>query len=253
MEMAGHRQDSNGNPSAAPGPRQPILDTIVRGVQDLRIPANLDWPAARLHFPDNDGQWKFSAVLVAIMPRPEPTILLTRRSSGLSEYSSHVCFPGGRPAESDHDVAPPPCARLSRKSTWRRARSNWSDACPCTRPESATTPSSRHRHRLRCRRLGSRPRRSRRNIRIPIHRAAEPRPAAPICRRRTRRLLVLGRPTPGHLGRYRGHPEIARRAGPRGKPRQPLRASPSQASPRSQPAPAGLSWLFRRVVVRSVT
>lgn len=104
MEMAGHRQDSNGNPSAAPGPRQPILDTIVRGVQDLRIPANLDWPAARLHFPDNDGQWKFSAVLVAIMPRPEPTILLTRRASGLSEYSSHVCFPGGRPAESDHDV-----------------------------------------------------------------------------------------------------------------------------------------------------
>ncbi len=104
MEMAGSLTDSNGNALPATESRQPVLDSIVHGVQDLRIPASLDWPAAKLLFPDNDGQWKFSAVLVAIVPRPEPTILLTRRSSGLSEYSSHVSFPGGRPAESDHDV-----------------------------------------------------------------------------------------------------------------------------------------------------
>ncbi|WP_080400875.1 NUDIX hydrolase [Burkholderia ubonensis] len=42
--------------------------------------------------------------ILAIVARSEPTILLTKRSSGLSEYSSHVSFPGGHPAESDHDV-----------------------------------------------------------------------------------------------------------------------------------------------------
>lgn len=42
--------------------------------------------------------------ILAIVARSEPTILLTKRSSGLSEYSSHVSFPGGHRAESDHDV-----------------------------------------------------------------------------------------------------------------------------------------------------
>jgi len=80
------------------------LQSIMRGVESFQIPPSIDWPAARQHFPDNDGQWKFSAVLVAIVPRPEPTILLTQRSSGLSEYSSHVSFPGGRPEAVDSTV-----------------------------------------------------------------------------------------------------------------------------------------------------
>ncbi|WP_232346346.1 NUDIX hydrolase [Cupriavidus sp. USMAA2-4] len=99
--------ETNGVPATMrpdAGPRQAALETIVRGVEGLRIPASLDWPAARRYLADNDGQWKFSAVLVAIVARDEPTILLTKRSSNLSEYSSHVSFPGGRPADCDDDV-----------------------------------------------------------------------------------------------------------------------------------------------------
>ncbi|CAB3883958.1 putative Nudix hydrolase NudL [Achromobacter insuavis] len=96
--------DGATRPPAIIAPRQAILDTILRGVRALAIPAATDWPAARLHFPDNDGQWKFSAVLVAIVPRSDPTILLTRRASGLKEYSSHVSFPGGRPEDIDSSV-----------------------------------------------------------------------------------------------------------------------------------------------------
>ncbi|RQR32417.1 CoA pyrophosphatase [Burkholderia sp. Bp9143] len=83
---------------------QTVLETIARGVEGLLIPADTPWPTARLYLADNDGQWKFSAVLVALVARREPTILLTKRSSGLSEYSSHVSFPGGRPAESDTSI-----------------------------------------------------------------------------------------------------------------------------------------------------
>ncbi|WP_257127310.1 CoA pyrophosphatase [Burkholderia sp. ABCPW 11] len=83
---------------------QAALDTIVRGVESLQIPADTDWPTARLYLADNDGKWKFSAVLIAIVARCEPAILLTKRASGLSEYSSHVSFPGGRPAESDASI-----------------------------------------------------------------------------------------------------------------------------------------------------
>lgn len=96
--------DGATRPPAIIASRQAILDTILRGVRALEIPAATDWPAARLHFPDNDGQWKFSAVLVAIVPRSDPTILLTRRASGLKEYSSHVSFPGGRPEDIDSSV-----------------------------------------------------------------------------------------------------------------------------------------------------
>ncbi|AOR72938.1 coenzyme A pyrophosphatase [Burkholderia stabilis] len=86
------------------GPLQAVLETIVRGVEAFHIPAGTDWRDAKRYLADDDGQWKFSAVLVAIVERREPTILLTKRSSGLSEYSSHVSFPGGRPAESDGNI-----------------------------------------------------------------------------------------------------------------------------------------------------
>ncbi|CAB3756773.1 coenzyme A pyrophosphatase [Burkholderia puraquae] len=89
---------------AETGSPQAILDAIVRGVESHGIPASTDWPTAKQTLADNDGRWKFSAVLVAIVARREPTILLTQRASDLSEYSSHVSFPGGRPAESDRDI-----------------------------------------------------------------------------------------------------------------------------------------------------
>ncbi|WP_175850052.1 NUDIX hydrolase [Burkholderia cepacia] len=89
---------------AEAGSPQAVLDAIVRGVEGHGIPAGTDWPTAKQFLADNDGQWKFSAVLVAIVARREPTILLTRRASNLSEYSSHVSFPGGRPAEADRDI-----------------------------------------------------------------------------------------------------------------------------------------------------
>ncbi len=81
------------------------LEAIARGVADLCIPTSTDWPAARLSLPDDDGQWKFSAVLVATVARREPTILLTKRSLGLNEYPSQVSFPGGRPEEADSNVS----------------------------------------------------------------------------------------------------------------------------------------------------
>ncbi|VVD77734.1 coenzyme A pyrophosphatase [Pandoraea iniqua] len=80
------------------------LKKIVRGVVDLQIPASTDWPTAKQSLDDDNGSWKFSSVLVAIVERNEPTILLTLRSSGLNEYSSHVSFPGGRPEASDTSV-----------------------------------------------------------------------------------------------------------------------------------------------------
>ena len=33
------------------------LQSIMRGVESFQIPPSIDWPAARQHFPDNDGQW----------------------------------------------------------------------------------------------------------------------------------------------------------------------------------------------------
>jgi len=86
------------------GDQQQTLEKIVRGVEGFRIPASTDWDSARLTLHDNDGQWKFSAVLVAIVARPEPVILLTKRSAALSEYSSHMSFPGGRPSEADGSI-----------------------------------------------------------------------------------------------------------------------------------------------------
>ncbi|MCA8256058.1 CoA pyrophosphatase [Burkholderia sp. AU31624] len=103
MGSDGSAPDTGGDQPNAGSP-QTLLDAIVRGVEGHGIPAGTDWPTAKQLLADNEGQWKFSAVLVAIVARREPTILLTRRASDLSEYSSHVSFPGGRPAESDRDI-----------------------------------------------------------------------------------------------------------------------------------------------------
>ncbi|MGK8208435.1 NUDIX hydrolase [Burkholderia cenocepacia] len=86
------------------GTRQSIVKPIVRGVQRYRIPGSIDWSAARASLDNSDDQWKLSAILIAIVAKQEPAILLTTRSSGLREYSSHVSFPGGRPTDEDHNV-----------------------------------------------------------------------------------------------------------------------------------------------------
>ncbi|MCA8276556.1 CoA pyrophosphatase [Burkholderia sp. AU30280] len=107
MEPDGSASNASGGrvgAHAETGSPQALLDAIVRGVERCGIPAGTDWPTAKQLLADNDRQWKFSAVLVAIVARREPTILLTKRASDLSEYSSHVSFPGGRPAESDRDI-----------------------------------------------------------------------------------------------------------------------------------------------------
>lgn len=107
MEADGSDPKTSGglaNVQADAASPQPVLAALARGVESLLIPADTPWPTARRYLVDNDRQWKFSAVLIAIVTRREPTILLTKRSSGLSEYSSHVSFPGGRPAESDTSI-----------------------------------------------------------------------------------------------------------------------------------------------------
>ena len=50
-------------------------------------------------------EWRFAAVLIPILDREEPAILLTKRSSRLTYQPGHISFPGGRPQETDRDVA----------------------------------------------------------------------------------------------------------------------------------------------------
>ncbi len=45
-----------------------------------------------------------AAVLVALVARPEPTLLLTQRTSHLSNHSGQIAFPGGKVDETDVDV-----------------------------------------------------------------------------------------------------------------------------------------------------
>ncbi|MDI4658050.1 CoA pyrophosphatase [Xanthobacter autotrophicus] len=46
---------------------------------------------------------RHAAVLVPVVARPEPTILLTLRSSNLSNHAGQVAFPGGRVDPGDRD------------------------------------------------------------------------------------------------------------------------------------------------------
>lgn len=45
-----------------------------------------------------------AAVLVPLVARPEPTLLLTLRTSHLSSHSGQIAFPGGKVDETDADV-----------------------------------------------------------------------------------------------------------------------------------------------------
>ncbi|MFN4360334.1 MAG: CoA pyrophosphatase [Hylemonella sp.] len=45
-----------------------------------------------------------AAVLVPLVARPEPTLLLTQRTSHLSNHSGQIAFPGGKVDDTDADV-----------------------------------------------------------------------------------------------------------------------------------------------------
>ena len=49
-----------------------------------------------------EGDWRPAAVLAAIVDRPEPTLLLTRRDERMRNHPGQVAFPGGR-ADPDDD------------------------------------------------------------------------------------------------------------------------------------------------------
>lgn len=65
-----------------------------------------------------DAEWrpaaspKPAAVLVGVVCRPEPTVLLTRRSTALRSHSGQIAFPGGRVDPSD----PSPLAAALREA-----------------------------------------------------------------------------------------------------------------------------------------
>jgi 8-oxo-dGTP pyrophosphatase MutT (NUDIX family) len=53
-----------------------------------------------------EGDWRPAAVLAAIVDRPEPTLLLTRRDERMRNHPGQVAFPGGRAdPEDDGPVA----------------------------------------------------------------------------------------------------------------------------------------------------
>jgi 8-oxo-dGTP pyrophosphatase MutT (NUDIX family) len=50
-----------------------------------------------------DRQPTAAAVLIALVMRPEPTILLTQRTNHLSTHGGQIAFPGGKVDQDDHD------------------------------------------------------------------------------------------------------------------------------------------------------
>lgn len=76
-----------------------------------RLTAALDAPPGPLR-----GDWDFdlgtphapaltpAAVLIPVMDRPEPTVLLTRRTDNLRRHAGQVAFPGGRSDPEDRDA-----------------------------------------------------------------------------------------------------------------------------------------------------
>ncbi|MGH8282899.1 MAG: CoA pyrophosphatase [Gammaproteobacteria bacterium] len=82
---------------------------IRRSLKDSRAPS--DFTARRVLCdlpPDMQPKqpWKPAAVLVpVVLRRPEPTILLTRRTEGLLDHAGQVSFPGGSREEVDTNPA----------------------------------------------------------------------------------------------------------------------------------------------------
>ena len=71
---------------------------------EFAYPASADWKTIKQD-PGLQPESRCAAVLVPILDRSEPAILLTKRSSRLAYQPGHISFPGGRPQETDPDVA----------------------------------------------------------------------------------------------------------------------------------------------------
>ena len=70
-----------------------------------RFAAPPDWqPEVRAEPRFTQRQPAQAAVLVPLVARPEPTLLLTQRTSHLSNHSGQIAFPGGKVDETDVDV-----------------------------------------------------------------------------------------------------------------------------------------------------
>jgi 8-oxo-dGTP pyrophosphatase MutT (NUDIX family) len=94
--------------SLQPGiPAQSLADFLRRVEARLQpVPAGDGIPEPRAVRGDHDLDPSMAlpadvtprpaAVLVPVVARPEPTILLTRRSSALPEHSGQIAFPGGK-------------------------------------------------------------------------------------------------------------------------------------------------------------
>ena len=62
-----------------------------------------DWAVAS-HIPDPARVLTDAAVLIAVIDRPVPTLLLTRRTQHLRRHAGQVAFPGGRIDPDDADA-----------------------------------------------------------------------------------------------------------------------------------------------------
>lgn len=70
-----------------------------------RFAAPPDWqPEVRAEPRFTQRQPAQAAVLVPLVARPEPTLLLTQRTSHLANHSGQIAFPGGKVDETDVDV-----------------------------------------------------------------------------------------------------------------------------------------------------
>jgi 8-oxo-dGTP pyrophosphatase MutT (NUDIX family) len=85
----------------------PLADFLTRiAVRLPPLPAGPGFPAAGAVRGDHDLDPSMAmpadvsprpaAVLVPVVARPEPTVLLTQRSSALPEHSGQIAFPGGK-------------------------------------------------------------------------------------------------------------------------------------------------------------
>jgi 8-oxo-dGTP pyrophosphatase MutT (NUDIX family) len=80
-------------------------ERLQAGFLRQRFAAPPDWqPEVRAEPRFTQRQPAQAAVLVPLVARPEPTLLLTQRTSHLANHSGQIAFPGGKVDETDVDV-----------------------------------------------------------------------------------------------------------------------------------------------------
>jgi len=83
-----------------------VASTLLQQLTHLQFeyPGSTDWTTIKQNS-RLEADWRFAAVLIPILDRSEPAILLTKRSSRLTYQAGQIALPGGRPEDSDRDVA----------------------------------------------------------------------------------------------------------------------------------------------------